>query len=44
MKNNVEKIDYMAAFLVAFPFISLLAFVIYKLVLEVWCIAYGLIY
>lgn len=44
MKNSTDKIDYMAAFIVATPLISMLAFVAYKLALEVWCIVYGLIY
>lgn len=44
MKENVKKIDYMAAFIVATPLIATLAFVTYKLALEIWCIAYGLIY
>lgn len=44
MKESVKKIDYLAAFLVATPLIATLAFATYKLALEVWCIAYGLIY
>lgn len=44
MKENIEKLDYLAAFLVATPLIATVAFVLYKLALEVWCIAYGLIY
>jgi len=44
MKERVEKIDYLAAFLVSMPLLATLAFVTYKLALEIWCIAYGLIY
>ncbi len=44
MREQVKKIDYMAALLVATPLIATLAFVTYKLALEIWCIAYGLIY
>ena len=44
MKNSVKQVDYLAAFVVSFPLISMVAFLTYKLALEVWCIAYGLIY
>jgi hypothetical protein len=44
MKDSVEKIDYLAAILVATPLIATLAFMIYKLALEIWYVAYGLIY
>ena len=44
MKDRVEKVDYLAAFLIATPLITTLAFVLYKLALEIWCIVYGLIY
>jgi hypothetical protein len=44
MKNSVKQVDYLAAFVVSFPLIAMLAFLTYKLVLEVWCIAYGLVY
>lgn len=44
MKTHIEKIDYLAVFLLATPLIATLAFATYKLALEIWCIAYGLIY
>ena len=36
--------DTFAATLLAIPFASVIAYGLYKLGLEVWCIAYGLIY
>lgn len=44
MKERVEKFDYLAVFILAFPLVATLAFLTYKLALELWCIAYGLIY
>ena len=44
MKENIKNIDYLAAFLIATPLIATLSFVTYKIALELWCIAYGLIY
>ena len=44
MKNSEKQVDYLAAFVVSFPLIAMVAFLTYKLALEVWCIAYGLIY
>jgi uncharacterized membrane protein len=43
MKTMMKK-DYLAGLVVMTPVISLLAFVTYKFALEIWCIAYGLIY
>jgi hypothetical protein len=42
--KTITKKDYLAGIVVMTPAIALLAFAAYKLVLEVWCIAYGLIY
>ena len=42
--KTIEKKDYLAGFVVMTPIIGGLAFATYKLALEVWCIAYGLIY
>lgn len=43
MKTIMKK-DYLAGFVAATPLIVILAYATYKLALEVWCIAYGLIY
>jgi hypothetical protein len=43
MKTIMKK-DYLARFVALIPIIGILAFATYKLALEVWCIAYGLIY
>jgi hypothetical protein len=42
--KTIEKKDYLAGFVLLAPVIGILAFATYKLALEVWCIAYGLIY
>ena len=42
--KTITKTDYMKVFLLMTPIITTLAFATYKLALEVWCIAYGLIY
>ncbi len=45
MKENIlhnEKI--LATFALVTPMIPVLAYAIYRLALEVWCIAYGFIY
>jgi hypothetical protein len=42
--KTIAKKDYLAGFVALTPIIGILAFVAYKLALEVWCIAYGLIY
>ena len=43
MKTIATK-DYLAVAVLMTPIITTLAYVSYKLALEVWCIAYGLIY
>lgn len=43
MKQIVRK-DLLVAGLVMTPIITTLAYASYKLALELWCIAYGLIY
>ena len=43
MKTIITK-DLLAAMFLMAPVITLLAFATHKLALEVWCIAYGLIY
>jgi hypothetical protein len=42
--KTITKKDYLAGLVALIPVISILAFATYKLALEVWCIAYGLIY
>jgi len=42
--NTQSLKDTLLAFLLLTPVISILAFASYKLALELWCIAYGLIY
>jgi hypothetical protein len=42
--KTITKKDYLTGFVSLTPIIALLAFVAYKFALEVWCIAYGLIY
>jgi hypothetical protein len=45
MKENIlHNSNVLAAFALVTPMIPILAYATYKLVLEVWCIAYGLIY
>ena len=43
MKTITTK-DLLATMLLMTPVITLLAFATHKLALELWCIAYGLIY
>lgn len=43
MKTITIK-DWLATMFLMTPVIATLAFATYKLALEVWCIAYGLIY
>jgi hypothetical protein len=43
-ENNLQNSNYLATFALVTPMIPVLAYAVYKLALEVWCIAYGLIY
>lgn len=43
MKEITIK-DYLGAMVLMTPIIMSLAFVTYKLALEIWCMVYGLIY
>ena len=40
----ITKTEYAMLFFMLTPVITTLAYATYKLALEVWCIAYGLIY
>ena len=40
----ITKPEYAMLFLMLTPVITTLAYATYKIALEVWCIAYGLIY
>jgi len=42
--RTMTKKDWLASFVLMIPIITTLAYASYKLALEVWCIAYGLIY
>ena len=42
--NSIAKKDYLVVGLMLTPVVTTLAYATYKLALEVWCIAYGLIY
>jgi hypothetical protein len=42
--KTITKTDWLATFALLTPVIAILAFATYKLALEIWCIAYGLIY
>jgi hypothetical protein len=42
--KTIAKRDYLAVLFLMTPVIAVTAFAAYKLALEVWCIAYGLIY
>lgn len=42
--DTVTKKDILATLFLLTPVIATLAFATYKLALEIWCIAYGLIY
>ncbi len=45
MKENIlQNQKFLATAVLVTPMIPVLAFLAYKLALEVWCIAYGLIY
>ena len=45
MKENIlENQKFLATAVLVTPLIPVLAYVTYKLALELWCIAYGLIY
>jgi hypothetical protein len=43
-ENNLQNSNVLATFALVTPMIPVLAYATYKLALEVWCIAYGLIY
>lgn len=43
-ENNLTNSKYLATLALVTPMIPVLAFLAYKLALEIWCIAYGLIY
>jgi hypothetical protein len=43
MKDITPK-DWLGTLFLVTPVITLVAFAAYKIALEVWCIAYGLIY
>lgn len=42
--RTMTKKDWLASFMLMIPIITTLAYASYKLALEIWCIAYGLIY
>lgn len=45
MKENIlENQKFLATAVLVTPLIPVLAYATYRLALEVWCIAYGLIY
>ena len=42
--EKIDTKDWLAAAFLMLPIVASLAFVSYKLALEVWCMVYGLIY